>query len=60
MPCIRQLRFLVATVIAMVADDATNDQIVSEHPDLEPDGITEALKFAALAMQERQLPLLSA
>lgn len=57
-PCIRGLRFPVATVVAMVADGMTNDEILTEHPDLEAEDISEALKFAALAVQERQLPLL--
>lgn len=52
--------FPVATVIAMVADGMTNEEILAEHPDLEAGDITEALKFAGLAVQERQLPLLSA
>jgi uncharacterized protein (DUF433 family) len=56
-PCIRDLRFPVATVIAMVADGMTTDQILAEHPDLETDDITEALHYAALAVQERELPL---
>ncbi len=38
----------------------TNEEILSEHPDLEAEDISEALRFAALAVQERQLPLLSA
>lgn len=59
-PCIRGLRFPVATVVAMVADGMTNDEILTEHPDLEAEDISEALKFAALAVQERQLPLLPA
>ena len=59
-PCIRGLRFPVATVVAMVADGMTNDEILAEHPDLEGEDISEALRFAALAVQERQLPLLSA
>ena len=58
--CIRGLRFPVATVIAMVADGMTNDEILAEHPDLEAEDIREALKYAAVAVQERQLPLLSA
>ena len=33
-PCIRGLRFPVATVVAMVADGMTNDEILAEHPDL--------------------------
>ena len=59
-PCIRGLRVPVATVVAMVADGMTNDEILAEHPDLEAEDIAEALRFAALAVQERQLPLLSA
>jgi len=54
------LRFPVATVVAMVADGMTNEEILSEHPDLEAEDISEALRFAALAVQERQLPLMSA
>ena len=59
-PCIRGLRFPVATVVAMVADGMTNEEILSVHPDLEAEDISEALRFAALAVQERQLPLMSA
>lgn len=59
-PCIRTLRFPVATVVAMVADGMSNEEILSEHPDLELEDISESLRFAALAVQERQLPLLSA
>jgi uncharacterized protein (DUF433 family) len=56
-PCIRGMRFPVASVVAMVADGMTEDEILREHPDLERDDIREALRFAALAVQERQLPL---
>ena len=56
-PCIRGLRFPVASVVAMVADGMSADQILAEHPDLEPDDIRESWRFAALAVQERQLPL---
>lgn len=56
-PCIRGLRFPVATVVAMVADGMTHDEILHEHPDLELDDISAALHYAALAVQERELPL---
>jgi uncharacterized protein (DUF433 family) len=56
-PCIRDLRFPVATVVAMVADGMTNDEILREHPDLELGDISEALHYAALAVPERELPL---
>jgi hypothetical protein len=35
MPCIRRLRILVATVIAIVADGMSADEILAAHPDLE-------------------------
>ena len=56
-PCIRGLRMPVATVVAMVADGLTADDIVHEHPDLEVGDIVEALLFAAEAVRERELPL---
>ena len=57
LPCIRSLRFPVASVVAMVADGMTNEEILAEHPDLEAADISEALHYAALAVQERELPL---
>lgn len=56
-PCIRDLRFPVATVVAMVADGMTVAEILAEHPDLEADDVTESLRYAAVAVQERELPL---
>jgi uncharacterized protein (DUF433 family) len=56
-PCVRELRFPVATVVAMVADGMSTDEILAEHPDLEPEDIVECLRYAALAVQERELPL---
>lgn len=57
MPCVRGLRFPVATVVAMVADGMSAPEIVAEHPDLELGDVTEALKYAAEALRERELPL---
>jgi uncharacterized protein (DUF433 family) len=51
------LRFPVATVVAMVADGMSTEEILAEHPALEPADISEALRYAALAVQERELPL---
>jgi uncharacterized protein (DUF433 family) len=56
-PCIRDLRMPVATVVAMVADGMTVDEILADFPDLEADDIKEALHFAAEALLERTLPL---
>ena len=56
-PCIRGLRIPVATVVAMVADGMTADEIVADLPDLENEDVAEALRYAAEAVSERQLPL---
>lgn len=56
-PCIRGLRIPVATVIAMVADGMTTDEIIAELPDLTPEDVREALQYAAEAVRERELPL---
>jgi uncharacterized protein (DUF433 family) len=56
-PCIRGLRIPVASVVAMVADGMTVDEILTEFPDLERDDIAEALRYAAEAVRERELPL---
>ena len=57
-PCIRGLRIPVATVVAMIADGMTETEILRAYPDLEPDDIHEALRYAAEAVQERGLPLI--
>ena len=44
MPCIRALRIPVATVVAMVADGMTTQEIVGELPDLEPDDVAGAVR----------------
>lgn len=60
MPCIRSLRIPVATVVGMVADGMTNQEIIEAYPDLEEKDIQEALRFAAEAVTERELPLVMA
>ena len=56
-PCVRDLRFPVASIVAMVADGMTTSEILAEHPDLEEADIAESLHYAALAVRERELPL---
>lgn len=41
----------------MVADGMTTEEILANHPDLETADVAECLRFAALAVQERELPL---
>ena len=56
-PCIRGLRIPVATVVAMVADGMSPDEIVAAYPDLERADVAEALRYAAEAVRERELPI---
>jgi uncharacterized protein (DUF433 family) len=46
----------VATVVGLVAAGLTPAEIVREHPELEEEDVREALKYAAEALRERQLP----
>jgi uncharacterized protein (DUF433 family) len=56
-PCIRGLRIPVATVVGMVADGMTREEILAAYPDLEAEDVEEALRYAAEAVRERELPL---
>ena len=42
-PCVRGLRIPVATVVGMVAEGMTVEEILADYPDLEAGDITEAL-----------------
>jgi uncharacterized protein (DUF433 family) len=59
MPCIRGLRIPVATVVGMIADSLTDAEILAAYPDLEREDIHEALRYAAQALRERELPLVA-
>jgi len=56
-PCIRGLRIPVATVVGMVADGMPEAEILGAYPDLEAEDVHEALRYAAEAVRERELPL---
>ena len=56
-PCIRGMRIPVATVVSMVAEGMTENEILDAYPDLELDDIREALQYAAEAVREREIPL---
>ncbi len=56
-PCIRGLRIPVATIVGMVADGMTREEILAAYPDLQPADVEQALRYAADAVRERELPL---
>jgi len=51
-PCIRGTRIPVATVVGLLADE-----ILADYPQLEDPDLHEALRYAAAALRERELPL---
>jgi uncharacterized protein (DUF433 family) len=46
-PCIRGLRIRVRDVLDMLADGATQEEILADFPDLEADDIRAAIAYAA-------------
>jgi uncharacterized protein (DUF433 family) len=58
-PCVRGLRIPVATVVGMIADGMSEAEIVAAYPDLEADDVREAIRYAAEAVRERELPLVA-
>lgn len=59
-PCIRGTRIPVATVVASVAEGMTTEEILAEYPHLASEDIRDALRYAAAAVDERELPARSA
>jgi uncharacterized protein (DUF433 family) len=51
------LRVPVATVVGMVADGMDEEEILKAYPDLEREDVREALRYAAEAVREREIPL---
>jgi len=58
-PCIRGLRIPVATVVGMVAEGMSEAEMLAAYPDLQHDDIADALRYAAEAVRERELPLIA-
>lgn len=56
-PCIRGKRIPVATVVGMMGEGMSEEEVLDAYPDLEREDIREALQYAAQAVQERTLPL---
>lgn len=55
-PCIRDVRMPVATLLAMLADGMTEDQTLGEYPEIEIEDIQESLKYASEFFRLREFP----
>jgi uncharacterized protein (DUF433 family) len=56
-PCIRGMRIRVTDVLDLLAVGLTREQVLEELPDLEPEDISAALRFASRRMDH---PVLAA
>jgi len=46
-PCLRGLRIRVADILDLLAAGASHDEILQDHPLLEPEDVTAAMQYAA-------------
>ena len=58
--CIRDLRIPVTTVLGQLGAGRSAEEILADYPDLEAEDILEAIRFAAAAVQGRELPIVPA
>lgn len=56
-PCVRGMRIPVATVVNMIANGMTPDEVVAELPSLQLEDVAAALRFAADALSDREILL---
>jgi uncharacterized protein (DUF433 family) len=56
-PCIAGTRIPVATVIGLLGQGYDVAEVLAEYPTLTKDDILAGLRFAARAVNERELPL---
>ena len=54
--CIRGMRLPVSLLVGLVADGMRDTEILTEYPDLEPEDIHQALRYAAWLANERVVP----
>lgn len=50
--CIRGMRILVSLIVNLVANGMSVEEIIDEYPDLEPEDIQQALRYAAWAVED--------
>jgi uncharacterized protein (DUF433 family) len=52
-PCVRDLRVPVSTIVGMVAERMSEADILAAYPDLTAEDIRSALQYAARAVEDR-------
>ncbi len=56
-PCIRGTRIPVTTIVALLGDGFSINEVLADYPQLTEADIRAALRFAAAAVDEREFPL---
>lgn len=56
-PCIQGTRVTVGTIVGLVAEDHTNEEILDAYPYLEREDIRAALRYAAWRSEESEVAL---
>ena len=56
-PCVAGTRIPVATVVGLLGQGYTIDEVLADYPTLTHEAVLAALRFAANAVDERELPL---
>jgi uncharacterized protein (DUF433 family) len=57
LPCIRGLRIPATTVLGLLASGATEQEVLADYPDLEPDDLKACLAYATWLTREREIEL---
>ncbi|GFZ97557.1 DUF433 domain-containing protein [Nesterenkonia alkaliphila] len=60
MPCIQGTRIPVSMIVGRIAEGASESEVLEDYPQLTPDDIHAALRYAAAVLDQRELPLQSA
>jgi uncharacterized protein (DUF433 family) len=56
-PCVRNMRMPVATILSMLAEGYSEEIILKENPELERDDIRATLKYASEFFRTREYPI---
>ena len=56
-PCIRGLRVTVGTIVGLVANGYSTDDILNASPYLQPNDIRQALTYAAWRVEEMEISI---
>ncbi len=56
-PCIRGMRVTVGMIVGMLAEGHSRREILALYPYLEEEGLAQAVSYAALRSEEREIEL---